>query len=677
MTIPSTLKAVTESLAKRRIWIILPGLAIAFFFSAVALMEPQFLKLLNNKLYDSMLSAGARNYVSKIPVIIDIDEKSLAGYGQWPWPRYRLAKLLDEVREAGAASVSLDIIFAEPDRTSPAELKKQLRRDLNISMDLKNLPAKAIDNDRTLALALSQSPAVLGYKFTFGEESQQGPGCSPRPLKAAISRESEEAGPGLPHRASGIICNLPELSDAVSASGFLNVRPDADGTLRRAPLVIEYENNYYPSLALATLLKTGGPAGAALKISSHGLEAVILDNTSIPVDPQGNMLINFPKNRLFDRISASDILTGRFEKARLKGRIAIIGVSASGLGDLHTVPNGDLLPGAEAHATIIDNIILRDYVYSPGWIKGIESITVMALGILATILIAWSGAWRSFLVLSALSLGILLGSEWALWNKGIFISPLVPIIAIACIMSFLTLFKYWIKEREIKESVRRNLRTQDFTILCLSSLIETRDEETGNHTMRCRHYVRALCRQLMANPEYSGRISEEDIEQFAKSAPLHDIGKIGEPDSLLHKPSRLTDQEYEEIKKHTIFGYCAIERAERLFGKELDTSFLDAAKAMIISHHEKWDGTGYPYGLSGDNIPLAGRVMAIADVYDALISKRVYKRAYTHNEAVAVIARDRGSHFDPDMVDAFAAVNEQFKRIAENFPDNDLQADNP
>jgi putative two-component system response regulator len=159
------------------------------------------------------------------------------------------------------------------------------------------------------------------------------------------------------------------------------------------------------------------------------------------------------------------------------------------------------------------------------------------------------------------------------------------------------------------------------------------------------------------------------IDILYKSAPLHDIGKVGISDRVLLKPGKLDEEECEEIKKHTAYGRDAIERAEERFGPGVNTSFLRTAKEMAYSHHEHWDGSGYPEGLAGEKIPLSGRIMALADVYDALSTARPYKRAVGHDEAVAFISNQRGIIFDPDLVDTFLEIHEEFRRIAEKFPD--------
>jgi putative two-component system response regulator len=208
---------------------------------------------------------------------------------------------------------------------------------------------------------------------------------------------------------------------------------------------------------------------------------------------------------------------------------------------------------------------------------------------------------------------------------------------------------------------------QDVTIMAMASLAETRDNETGNHIRRTQLYVRCLAEKLSAHPRFADFLSERNIELLFKSAPLHDIGKIGIPDTILLKPGKLTPEEFEVMKTHTTLGRNAIEDAERRLGMKV--VFLTMAKEIAYSHQEKWDGSGYPLGLAGEAIPVSARLMALADVYDALISKRVYKPAFTHEVSCDIVIKGRGTHFDPDVTDAFIAVADNFAAIARKYTD--------
>ncbi|MFZ4535986.1 response regulator [Propionivibrio sp.] len=224
-------------------------------------------------------------------------------------------------------------------------------------------------------------------------------------------------------------------------------------------------------------------------------------------------------------------------------------------------------------------------------------------------------------------------------------------------------------EEEVAKRTREVRAIQDVTILAMASLAETRDSDTGNHIRRTQYYVKALAEHLKTTPRFAWFLTEANIDLLFKSAPLHDIGKVGIADRILLKPGHFDSQEFEIMKTHAALGRDAIAHAEKSLGA--DVGFLRMAKEIALSHQEKWDGSGYPEGLSGDEIPIAARLMAIADVYDALISRRVYKEAMPHENAVQIIADGKASHFDPDMVDAFLLIHEEFRAIARRFADSD------
>ncbi|MDR0870009.1 MAG: response regulator [Planctomycetaceae bacterium] len=209
-----------------------------------------------------------------------------------------------------------------------------------------------------------------------------------------------------------------------------------------------------------------------------------------------------------------------------------------------------------------------------------------------------------------------------------------------------------------------SMETRDVAIFALAKLAESRDSDTGAHLERTQHYCRVLAQQLTTVEKFRNQIDPEFIRLVFQTAPLHDIGKVGIPDAILLKPGRLDPAEFEVMKQHpTIAEKTLSECLDRFPG----TVFLQIARDIAGAHHEKWDGTGYPRGLKGDDIPLCGRIMAVADVYDALLTKRVYKPAFSHEEAKNIIVEGRGKHFDPDCVGAFLAREEQFINICEKF----------
>jgi len=255
--------------------------------------------------------------------------------------------------------------------------------------------------------------------------------------------------------------------------------------------------------------------------------------------------------------------------------------------------------------------------------------------------------------------------------------PISPPIVLARVQTQLTLKaaadflrdKNAFLETEVAKRTREVQVVQDVTIMAMASLAETRDNETGNHIRRTQNYVRALAKKLQPHAKYRAFLDEATVEMLFKSAPLHDIGKVGIPDAILLKPGKLTPEEFEIMKTHTTLGRDAILAAEKLI--EAPSTFLRLAREIAHYHQEKWDGSGYPEGLAGETIPVSARLMAVADVYDALISRRVYKAPMPHDKAVAIIREGRDKHFDPAMVDAFLEIAAEFHAIAERFVDSE------
>ncbi|BCK87862.1 hypothetical protein MIZ01_1659 [Sideroxyarcus emersonii] len=231
------------------------------------------------------------------------------------------------------------------------------------------------------------------------------------------------------------------------------------------------------------------------------------------------------------------------------------------------------------------------------------------------------------------------------------------------------ILEHKVEERtaQLRHKTEEVAQIRDVTIMAMASLAETRDNETGNHLKRTQNYIRALAMKLRHHPHFKDFLTDDNIESLYKLAPLHDIGKVGIPDAILLKQGKLTPEEYEIMKTHPLLGGNAIAMAES--GLPTPNRFLHIAREIATGHHEKWDGSGYPLGLKGHEIPISARLMAVADVYDALISRRIYKQAYTHEDAVAYILQGDGTHFDPEVLEAFQQIQEEFRQIAGQYQD--------
>ncbi len=665
MADPESRKPILRGDRKNKSRVLLYGILFSLLLFSLTLFKPTLTNFLDYRYYDLLLSAN-RGESSSIPLIVDIDEKSLKQYGQWPWPRYRIAALINKLRNLGALSIGLDMLFAEEDRASIHSIRKELSRDFGVKLDFSEVPRDLRDNDRRLANALSGGLVVLGYQFLF-EEGSDSENCLLHPIHVNELRH-EDAGrdSSLFIRAHSVSCNLKMFSEAAAASGFFNISPETDGILRRVPLIMEHKGKLYPSLALGTLMKALGVNDIVLRTDRKGVDSLYLNQTPIPITP-GGLLIRFRgKGRTFGYVSAADVLSDRIPEGKMRGKIVFVGTSASGLKELKPTPFDPVFPGVEVHATVVDNILKKDFISRPKWAAGLESLGVLVLGLISAWILAWIGAGWSSLLLGIIGVGVWQASVWTFRSQGIFISPVLPLIVLACNFSILTFFRFWQEEQRVKQRTLELAMVQEATIESMSSLTETRDPRTGEHIRRTQNYIRLLAEYLKNQPQFSPFLDDETIDLLCRSAPLHDIGKVGVSDRILLKPGKLSDQEFEEMKRHTVYGRDTIRAAERNLG---NASFLRIAREIAYTHHERWDGSGYPEGLKGEQIPVPGRLMALADSYDALTSRRVYKPQIPHEKAVEIIIGEKGSHFDPEVVDAFLEVKEAFRQIALKYAD--------
>ena len=258
-------------------------------------------------------------------------------------------------------------------------------------------------------------------------------------------------------------------------------------------------------------------------------------------------------------------------------------------------------------------------------------------------------------------------------NNTIFFAGFIAVSVIQCLQDTKARKREFLLKRRLdSDLVASHMDFQNArvaTILGLAKLAEYRDTDTGNHLERIREFTRVIATELAKNPKYSSYITEEYIEDLYLSAVLHDIGKVGIPDAILLKPGELTREEFEAIKLHTVYGGDILKMVE---SKVKGQSFITLGKEIAYSHHEKWDGTGYPKGLRGEEIPLSTRIVTLADVYDALTSRRSYKHAFSHEQTVNMILEGKGRHFDPDVVAAFMAQERTFQNIRNRMPAESL-----
>ncbi|MCK5232023.1 MAG: CHASE2 domain-containing protein [Desulfobulbaceae bacterium] len=439
--------------------IALSGILFTSLFLALAVFRIDFLADLDQKLYD-FHHRSLHNPAAPMPLIVDIDEKSLAEFGQWPWPRHRIAALLNKLTNAGAGSVGLDIIFAEPDRTSLKVVQQEFREGTGLKLNLAGIPNHLHSNDDILAQALAQGPFVLGFKFLASDDGKIPVGIKPVSVAILNEANSNEA-PLRLLSGIGAVVPLPELSRAAGHTGFLNVSPDNDGVIRRVPLLMRFQDRIYPSLALASVMKALGTNSIYLNISSLGLESLRLGTTVVPIDAAANLLVRYRGgSRSFDYISAADLLNGRIDLKRIAGRVVFVGTSAAGLKDTVTTPLSTLYPGVEVHASVADNILNQQFLERPAWTTVAELILIFVAGTLISIIMAWSRPLTALLYLAIEATLFWFGGLWSLHLNNVYVSQFYPLLALAGNYSFLNILKLRLAEKRASQRNREMQRIE-------------------------------------------------------------------------------------------------------------------------------------------------------------------------------------------------------------------------
>ena len=645
--------------APRRRLVFLCGAVPVLVIAVIGVFRPAFLARLDDSAYDILLRSTRTKGPGPNVVIVDVDDRSLSTIGQWPWRRDVVGRLLTRLRNAGASAIALDIIFAESDRFG--RLGDAERRS---TADMATTP------DAALAGALREGRVILGYGLTFDAASHAQSACVLHPIGLAIVRPPDEAKHEPLFHATGAVCNLPILAEAAGTSGFLNAAPDSDGILRRVPLLAELGGRMYPGLALAAVAAATGARDMALRIANVNASVLTIDNRTVPVDGKGNLLLRYRgKKRTFPYFSAADVLTERVPAGALHGKIVFVGTTALGTREVVATPLDTLFAGVEVQATVADNLLEQDFIRRSALGTTLDSLVVLVLGIAIAGLVAGIGiAWG--LIGAAASVAALWwGAMWLLSSRGVFISPLSPTIGVLVALPVMTLAKFTLERGRADSASREKTAAQRLMVQALLSLTEVRDAETGRHSRRTQQYARLLAQQLATQPDFRAYLTRERIDLLSSLAPLHDIGKVGVPDHVLNKPGMLTPAELAEMRRHPALGRDVILKAEARVGVR-DDATLEMAKDIVYTHHERWDGAGYPQGLLGTAIPVAGRVMALVDVYDAVRARTLYQKNLSHDDTVEFIVGGKGTHFDPAVVDAFLKVAARFKSASEEaIPD--------
>ncbi|PYR92673.1 MAG: hypothetical protein DMF84_12080 [Acidobacteria bacterium] len=634
----------------RRRLVFICGVVPVLLTAVLALYRPAALGRLDDTVYDMLLRSSRPQPPGDRVVIVDVDERSLSTIGQWPWRRNVIARLIARLRAMGASTIALDIIFAESDRYERVE---------GMNRRVRESPQRYPDD--VLADTLKDGRVVLGYALTFDAAAPAPSACVLHSLGLAIVRPREETDDAPFFHATGAVCSLPALGQAAGVSGFLNAAPDSDGILRRVPLIAELNGRVYPALALEAVAAATGRRDMVLRVANVNASSLMVGDRAVPVDGKGNLLLRYRgKKKTFPYVSAADVLSGEAAGATLRDKVVFVGTTALGTREVVATPLDTLFAGVEVQATVADNLLQQDFIRRSTIGSIVESLVVLILGLAAVVLIAVTGVVAGVAASAGAVGAVWLGAVWLLSANGLFISPLYPTISVISVVAIMTLANFTVERRRAETAGRERSAAQRLMVQTLLSLTEARDSETGQHSRRTQRYARLLAEQLATHPDFHHDLTSERIDLLSSLAPLHDIGKVGIPDHILHKPGPLTEEERREMRKHPALGREVILKAEQQAGVR-DDATLEMAKEIAYTHHERWDGTGYPQGLRGRDIPIAGRVMAVVDVYDAATTRELYRASISHDAAVQFIVNAKGTHFDPAVVDAFEKVAAAFR----------------
>ncbi|WP_457938315.1 CHASE2 domain-containing protein [Mesorhizobium sp. 10J20-29] len=428
----------------------LAGLGLLVLLVAIRIADPLFLSTMRNQSFDLYQRLNPRPQVKQPVVVVDIDEKSLAGVGQWPWPRSVVAKLVDRLTAMGAVAIGFDIVFAEPDRLSPDRIAEDnAGLSPEVKADLLTLPS----NEILLAEAIGRSRVVVGETSVRHGDASGG--------EAPPAQEIPE----VPHAALGadptpfllkfprLVQNLKVISDAAAGHGMFTVEPDPDGIYRRMPLVMMVQEKMRLGLSAELLrIATGGQAFAT-RTDDAGISGIVVGGVFVPTDGSGKVHPWFNGSDRSRYVSAGSVLDGSAPVERIAGHMVLVGTSAVGLEDFRATPVAAFMPGVEIHAQIIENILTQQFLFRPNFAIGMEVVIVVLLGLIIIWLVPRTGAIYSFVAAVSVTVIVVGGSIWAFKAKHLLIDATFPTVAIAAVFVIMATANY-IREEQQKRQIR-------------------------------------------------------------------------------------------------------------------------------------------------------------------------------------------------------------------------------
>lgn len=650
-----------------KLFFLLCGLSIALAVGLSGLCNFAPVARLDRSVLDTLLVRTASGAPASDTVVVDIDDVSLSAVGQWPWPRYRVAELIARIAAEHPSAIAMDIVFPEPDRTSLADIQQTYKRDFGIDVGFSGVPDGLRDNDGYLGGEMARADVVGARYFYFDHVTRNS-----RPVRPGVGFDGRVDLLSL-NQAPGVLNSVDAIASQTRISGFINSSVDDDGVLRRMPLLIVHDGVVHASLALAATMHSLGVESGRVESGVDGL-SIQVGSHRISVDRAGYALLRFngPSQR-YESLPAVDVLESRVRPADLRGKIVFIGSSAVGLHDVYPTAADRDFSGLKIQSVMAQNILDNHSVRVPTWGSKAALLVGLLVALAFSLLfVAGRGVviLTAFCVLSGAALMAMV--VWVFARASLFIPPSVPFLVLGALLVLSFVVRFVLSQRHAQRWRRQLENARQVTIESMAAVAETRDPETGGHIKRTQYYVRAVAQRLQQTGHYTQILTKEYVDLLFLSAPLHDVGKVGVPDYILLKPGPLTAAEQVIMRRHAEFGRKIIlSTAKQIEGD----NFLVIAGEIAATHHEKWDGTGYPAGLCGQDIPLSGRIMAVADIYDALISRRCYKDPFPHERATELMRDLRNTTFDPVVLDAFFEIEVEIVQIAARFRDEGEHAE--
>ncbi|MEA3289412.1 MAG: adenylate/guanylate cyclase domain-containing protein [Campylobacterota bacterium] len=434
---------------------------------------PKTLESLDNSLRDYLFIIRGEVPNSNNVIVIDIDDKSLNEVGQWPWSRDTVSDMLIQLTNAGIGLIAFDVVFAEEDRTNPVKFIEKYKIDTD-----KEIP----DYDSIFASTVAQTPTVLGYQFQLSKDDFM-ESRTPEIPAIFIEKNMNELNKDMIVKAYGTILNTPIIQENGYTSGFFNNIPDESGVVRSVPLVIRYDDQIFPSLALETVRIASQATKVFVNYDEIGVTNITVGDLVIPTDRHGRIVVNYRGDRKnFKYISANDILTNNFDPKDVEGAIALIGTSAAGLLDLRATPFNSVYPGVEVHANVIDNILTSDYISKPSWIDGLNIVHILVLSLIVGFLFAYLRLTLAVLFVSILFIADSYLVFNVLFGHGLILNLFFPILAVIVASVVSLTINYFLETRQTK-AIKGKFASK-VSQEVMESLLENSDDNTFAATTR-------------------------------------------------------------------------------------------------------------------------------------------------------------------------------------------------